>query len=105
MAHAGIDAMPVVSEERPPKRRGARWWTAALVFPVLMLVAMFAWSWCEPVGFDLGPGRLVFGASYGNVSHLGPGWHQTPNFWELVIELPGRSGLYSVSWVQPRESR
>ena len=94
----------IVSEESRPLRRRAHWWLLALALVALVPVGLFAWSWYEPVSVRIGPHRLTFGALYGNVSSLAPGWHRFPNLWEVVVELPGRSGLYDVSWVEPRKS-
>jgi len=98
--------MPIVTEETQRKRRRPPWWALALLLAALLVVGVFAWSLVEPVYVRFGPDRrFMFGAMWGDHSSLGPGWHRTPNFWELVIELPGRRGLYHVSWVEPRKGR
>jgi hypothetical protein len=94
--------MPIVIEENRPKRRRAHSGVLALALVGLLPVGLFAWSWYAPVSIDVGASRLGFGALYGSVSSRAPGWHRFPNGWEIVVELPGRSGLYHVVWVEPR---
>jgi hypothetical protein len=95
--------MPLVKGKEASKSRRGPVWVALLTLIGLGPIGLFVWSWFEPVGLDLGSYRLVFGAMYGPVSSLGPGWHRFPNGWQLIVELPGRSGLYDVSCVKPRD--
>ena len=95
--------MPIVAEESQPKRHRGHWWVMALVLMTLLPVGLFAWSWYEPVNIRIGPRRFTFGALYGNVSTLGPGWHRFPNGWEVLVELPGRTGVYYAVWAGPRK--
>jgi hypothetical protein len=97
--------MPIVSTDGQAKRPRARVWAAGFALVVALPLGMFVWSWFEPIGLDLGAYRLVFGAMYGPVSNLGPGWHRFPNGWQLTVELPGRSGIYGVSCVKPLDPR
>lgn len=96
--------MPIVSEEGPPKRRGAHGWVLALALVALLPVGSFMWSWCEPVAVEGGGYRLVFGAMYGNVSARRTGWLRFRGGWDVVIELPWKSGVYNVLWLGPRHS-
>jgi hypothetical protein len=96
--------MPIVTEESQPKRRRGHGWVLALALVALLPVGLFAWSWYEPVAVQVGSHRLVSGAMYGNVSSRAPGWHWFPNSWQVIVELPERSGLYRVLWLKPRES-
>jgi len=93
--------MPIFIAESQPKRGHERRWVA-LALAALVPAVLFAYSWYEPVYVRVGPRTFTFGALYGDISSLGPGWHRFPNAWELVIDLPGRIGLYHVSWVEPR---
>lgn len=94
--------MPIVNEDNSGKRRRAPVWVAALVLVLALPLGMFVSSWFEPQSYDLGKYNLQIGALYGPVSTFGPGWHRFPNGWQLTIELPGRVGLYDISWLWRR---
>lgn len=91
--------MPIVTEESQPKRRRAHWWALAPALVALLPVGLFAWSWVETVALQVGPYRLVFGAMYGPVSTMGPGWRRFRGGCDLTVELPGRIGIYHGLWL------
>jgi hypothetical protein len=96
--------MPIVDEDSRPKRRRTPLWTAVLALLPALPLGLFAWSWFEPQSHDFGNYNLQFGALYGPVATMGPGWHRFPNGWQVTVELPGRIGLYDVSWLCSRDS-
>jgi hypothetical protein len=94
--------MPILTDESEPKRRRPPVFAAVLALFLAVPLGLFVWSWFEPQSYDFGKYNFQFGAMYGPVSTLGPGWHRFPNGWQLTVDLPWRIGLYDVSWLWPR---
>jgi hypothetical protein len=90
--------MPIVAEQREPKRRQAALWLLAIVLACSSPVGLVVWSFIRPVYVGLGSRRLHFGRVQSrempflprDVSGK-PTVFRYYGFWSATVAIPGEA--------------
>ncbi len=85
--------MPILADDKEPKKRLTAWWVLALALVPLLPVALFGCSWYQPVTLGVGSNKLLLKRFA--VGEWGP--RPLPRRWH-AIELPAGAGTYWICW-------